>query len=39
MVERAGGADGRIAVVPTASSLGPEIIEVYAALFTRLGSG
>ena len=37
-VERAGGADARIAVVPTASSLGPEIIEVYAALFTRLGA-
>ena len=37
-VERAGGANGRIAVVPTASSLGPEIIEVYAALFTRLGA-
>ena len=37
-VERAGGADARIAVVPTASSLGPEIIEVYAALFQRLGA-
>ncbi|MCW2760645.1 MAG: cyanophycinase [Marmoricola sp.] len=37
-VERAGGADARIAVVPTASSLGPEIIDVYAALFTRLGA-
>ncbi|MET0997229.1 MAG: cyanophycinase [Marmoricola sp.] len=37
-IERAGGADARIAVVPTASSLGPEIIEVYAALFTRLGA-
>ncbi len=37
-VERAGGADARIAVVPTASSLGPEIIEVYAALFARLGA-
>ena len=37
-VERAGGAEARIAVVPTASSLGPEIIEVYAALFTRLGA-
>ncbi len=37
-VERAGGADGRIAVVPTASSLGQEVIEVYAALFTRLGA-
>lgn len=38
-IERAGGPDARIAVVPTASSLGPEIIEVYAALFTRLGAG
>ncbi len=37
-VERAGGAEARIAVVPTASSLGPEIIEVYAALFHRLGA-
>ena len=37
-VERAGGREARIAVVPTASSLGPEIIEVYAALFHRLGA-
>ena len=37
-VERAGGADARIAVLPTASSLGPEIIEVYAAVFARLGA-
>jgi cyanophycinase len=37
-VARAGGSDARIAVVPTASSLGPEIIEVYAALFHRLGA-
>ena len=37
-VRRAGGPDARIAVVPTASSLGPEIIEVYDALFTRLGA-
>jgi len=37
-VRRAGGPDARIAVVPTASSLGPEIIDVYAALFTRLGA-
>ncbi len=37
-VERAGGSEARIAVVPTASSLGPEIIEVYAALFHRLGA-
>ena len=37
-VDRAGGPEARIAVVPTASSLGPEIIEVYAALFHRLGA-
>jgi cyanophycinase len=37
-VRRAGGPDARIAVVPTASSLGPEIIDVYAALFHRLGA-
>jgi cyanophycinase len=37
-VERAGGSEARIAVVPTASSLGVEIIEVYSALFTRLGA-
>ncbi|HSE70661.1 MAG TPA: cyanophycinase [Nocardioidaceae bacterium] len=34
----AGGPDARIAVVPTASSLGPEVIEVYDALFRRLGA-
>lgn len=37
-VARAGGPDARIAVVATASSLGPEIVEVYAALFSRLGA-
>jgi cyanophycinase len=37
-VRCAGGSDARIAVVPTASSLGPEIIEVYDALFRRLGA-
>ncbi len=37
-VERAGGPEARIAVVATASSLGPEINEVYQALFTRLGA-
>ncbi len=37
-VARAGGSEARIAVVPTASSLGPEIIEVYEALFRRLGA-
>jgi cyanophycinase len=37
-VSLAGGRDARIAVVPTASSLGPEIVEVYEALFRRLGA-
>jgi cyanophycinase len=37
-VEACGGAAARIAVIPTASSLGPEIIDVYVALFTRLGA-
>src|SRR3954451_23006422 len=37
-VSLAGGADARIAVVPTASSLGPEIVDVYDALFRRLGA-
>ncbi len=37
-VALAGGPDARIAVIPTASSLGPEIIEVYDALFRRLGA-
>ena len=37
-VRLAGGEDARIAVVATASSLGPEIVEVYDALFRRLGA-
>jgi cyanophycinase len=37
-VRLAGGDSAKIAVVPTASSLGPEIIEVYEALFHRLGA-
>jgi cyanophycinase len=37
-VSLAGGADARIAVIPTASSLGPEIVEVYDALFRKLGA-
>ena len=37
-VERAGGAEARIAVVPTASSLGTEIVDVYAAVFAKLGA-
>lgn len=36
-VRLAGGRDATIAVVPTASSLGPEIIEVYDAAFRKLG--
>lgn len=38
-VAAAGGADARIAVIPTASSLGDEVVEVYDALFRRLGAG
>ena len=30
--------DARIAVIPTASSLGPEVVEVYDALFRKLGA-
>ena len=37
-VEECGGSAGRIAVIPTASSLGPEVIDIYAALFQRLGA-
>jgi len=37
-VALAGGEDARIAVIPTASSLGPEVIEVYDALFRSLGA-
>ena len=37
-VSLAGGEDAKIAVVPTASSLGPEVVEVYDALFRRLGA-
>lgn len=37
-VEYAGGGNAKIAVIPTASSLGPEIIDVYAALFRKLGA-
>ena len=38
-VDAAGGANSTICVVPTASSLGPEVVDVYAALFRRLGAG
>lgn len=37
-VAAAGGDRARIAVIPTASSLGPEVVEVYDALFRRLGA-
>jgi cyanophycinase len=37
-VAAAGGDEARIVVVPTASALGPEIIEVYAAVFGTLGA-
>jgi cyanophycinase len=38
-VAAAGGPDSRIVVIPTASSLGNEVVEVYDALFRRLGAG
>jgi cyanophycinase len=38
-VALAGGADARIAVISTASSLGPEAGERYRAIFTELGAG
>jgi cyanophycinase len=38
-VTASGGADARIALVPSASSLGDEVVEVYDALFRRLGAG
>ena len=37
-VEASGGSRARIAVIATASSLGPEIVEVYDALFRKLGA-
>src|SRR3954452_3220152 len=37
-VTAAGGSDARIAVIPTASSIGDEVVEVYDALFRRLGA-
>jgi cyanophycinase len=37
-VAAAGGADARIAVIPTASSLGVEVVQVYDALFRREGA-
>jgi len=38
-VTACGGADARIALIPTASSLGDEVVEVYDTLFRRLGAG
>jgi cyanophycinase len=38
-VSASGGPDARIVLVPTASSLGDEVVEVYDALFRRLGAG
>jgi cyanophycinase len=38
-VAAAGGADARIVVIPTASSIGDEVVEVYDVLFRRLGAG
>ncbi|WUJ69227.1 cyanophycinase [Kribbella soli] len=37
-VEAAGGSKARIVVVPTASALGPDVIDVYRALFAALGA-
>ncbi|MBD8869423.1 cyanophycinase [Nocardioides donggukensis] len=37
-VEACGGPEARIAVIATASSLGPEVVEVYDALFRKLGA-
>jgi cyanophycinase len=37
-VAASGGTEARIAVIPTASSLGPEVVELYDAVFRRLGA-
>ncbi|MEV6286816.1 cyanophycinase [Kribbella sp. NPDC051770] len=37
-VEAAGGSKARIVVVPTASALGPNVTDVYSALFSALGA-
>ena len=37
-VAASGGTEARIAVIPTASSLGDEVVEVYDAVFRRLGA-
>ncbi len=38
-VTASGGAEAHIVVIPTASSLGEEVVEVYDALFRKLGAG
>ena len=38
-VAAAGGDGARIAVVPSASSLGPEVVDLYRTVFTNLGAG
>ncbi|MGH3347943.1 MAG: Type 1 glutamine amidotransferase-like domain-containing protein, partial [Nocardioides sp.] len=38
LVDAAGGEQSRIAVLPTASSLGDAVVEVYDALFRSLGA-
>ncbi|MDQ3664290.1 MAG: cyanophycinase [Actinomycetota bacterium] len=37
-VDAAGGTGARIVVVPTASSLGPEVSELYTSVFSKLGA-
>src|SRR5688572_17578077 len=38
-VDAAGGGDGSIVLLPTASSLGPEIVQLYDGIFRALGAG
>lgn len=38
-LEAAGGAESRLVIIPTASSLGHEVVEVYQAVFGQLGAG
>jgi cyanophycinase len=38
-VDACGGHDAVIAIIPTASSLGAEVVDVYGAVFERLGAG
>ena len=37
-VRAAGGKEARIAVIPTASSLGPEVVDLYVSVFGKLGA-